>query len=96
MEVKTTDEIYKQATSLIRMAEKNLAGQSQKDFLQELVNKKWVSVNDVLEWIDGLRKSNDMWRYPVDECFGILEDAITSYSEPKGSTHNKGYEVNQK
>ena len=42
------------------------------------LKRKWVAVSDVLEWIDNLRKSNDMWRYAVDECFGMLEDSLTS------------------
>ena len=56
----------------------------------------FVPVYQIVRWIDNLRKSNDMWRYAVDECFGMLEDAITSDSESNDSTHNKGYEVNQK
>ena len=40
----------------------------------------FVQVNQIIRWIDNLRKSNDMWRYSVDECFGMLEDAITSNS----------------
>lgn len=38
--------------------------------------KRWVAVDDVLNWVDRLRKSNDMWRYPVDECFGMLENVL--------------------
>jgi hypothetical protein len=58
-----------------------------KQFYSSLwLKRKWVSVFDVLEWIDNLRKSNDMWRYAVDECFGMLEDAITSTS------HNTDYD----
>ena len=64
--------------------------------IQVEAEERWVSVHQIIRWIDNLRKSNDMWRYPVDECFGMLEDAITSDSEPDDSTHNKGYEVNQK
>ena len=45
------------------------------------LKRKWVAVSDVLEWIGNLRKSNDMWRYAVDECFGMLEDALTSTSD---------------
>jgi len=41
------------------------------------LKRKWVAVSDVLEWIDNLRKSNDA----VDECFGMLEDALTSTSD---------------
>ena len=52
-------------------------------------NVQWVRVEDVINWIDNLRKSNDMWRYAVDECFGMLEDEITSDSEPKGTKTNK-------
>jgi hypothetical protein len=43
-------------------------------------NVQWVRVEDVINWIDKLRKSNDMWRYAVDDCFGMLEDALTSNS----------------
>ena len=57
----------------------------------------WVQVNQIIRWIDNLRKSNDMWRYSVDECFGMLEDAITSDSRSSDEDLlNKGYEVNQK
>ena len=56
MEIKTTDYISKQSTLLITMAEKNLAGQGQNDFLQDLVNKKWVSVDSELEWLKALHK----------------------------------------
>jgi len=40
----------------------------------------FVQVNQIVRWINNLRKSNNMWRYDVDECFGMLEDAITSTS----------------
>jgi len=53
---------------------------------QKLTN--FIPVYQIVKWIDNLRKSNDMWRYSVDECFGMLEDAITSDSDPNGSTHN--------
>ena len=43
-------------------------------------NVKWVRVEDVINWIEKLRKSNDMWRYAVDDCFGMLEDVLTSDS----------------
>jgi len=55
-------------------------------------NFQWVRVKDVINWIYKLRKSNDMWRYAVDDCFGMLEDALTSDSESNDSTHNKVYE----
>ena len=49
----------------------------------------FVPVYQIVRWIDELRKSNDMWRYAVDECFGMLEDAITSNSEPEVDNFNK-------
>lgn len=50
-----------------------------------------MKINQIIKWIDELRKSNDMWRYPVDECFGMLEDAITSDSRSSNEDSlNKG------
>ena len=41
-------------------------------------NVQWVRVEDVINWIDKLRKSNDMWRYAVDDCFGMLEEELNN------------------
>ena len=70
--------------------------QRRKEIRNEQLEERFVSVHQIVRWIDNLRKSNYMWRYPVDECFGMLEDAITSDSEPNGSTHNKDLTENQK
>ena len=57
-------------------------------------NVQWVRVEDVINWIDKLRKSNDMWRYAVDDCFGMLEDALTPNSA--NAKTNKDLTENQK
>jgi len=86
MEVKTSKQIWRKVQKESELWKNHC--QTMTEYLDE-VETKWVPVHQIIRWIDNLRKSNDMWRYPVDECFGMLEDAITSDSEPKGSTHNK-------
>jgi len=85
MEIKTSKEIWRYVQTESELWKNHC--QTMQEYLDE-VDTQWVQVNQIIKWIDKLRKSNDMWRYSVDECFGMLEDAITSYSEPKGSTHN--------
>ena len=52
-------------------------------------NNKWVRVTDVTDWIDDLRKSNNMWRYPVDECFGLLEAELSEESKSEATEATK-------
>ena len=93
MKIKTSEQIWQKVVDETRLWKDHQ--QTMKEYLEE-VETRWVSVYEIIKWIDNLRKSNDMWRYPVDECFGMLEDAITSDSEPDGSTHNKDYDFGSK
>lgn len=40
------------------------------------LNKKWVAVSDILQMIENLRKTGDMYRYSADDLFTMLEKAI--------------------
>ena len=85
MEIKTSKEIWRKVQTESELWKNHC--QTMTEYLDE-IETNWVQVNQIIKWIDNLRKSNDMWKYSVDECFGMLEDVITSDSEPDGSTHN--------
>jgi len=94
MEIKTSGQIWQKVVDETRLWKDHQ--QTMKEYLEE-VETNWVQVNQIIKWIDNLRKSNDVWRYNIDECFGMLEDAITSDSRSSDEDSlNKGYEVNQK
>jgi len=52
-------------------------------------SQTWVKVEDILKWIENLRKSNDMWRYSADECLSMLEDELTTSLKTKGESNDK-------
>lgn len=37
---------------------------------------RWIPVDDILDFIENLRKSNDIWRFSATELFLLLEDEI--------------------
>ena len=51
--------------------------------------QSWVKVEDILKWIENLRKSNDIWKYSADECLSMLEDELTTCLKTKGETNDK-------
>ena len=47
-------------------------------YVEGVLSQKWVNVGSILEYIDNLRKSNDMWRYSEDEVWSKFEDMLES------------------
>jgi hypothetical protein len=50
-------------------------------YILGILSQKWVNVGSILEYIDYLRKSNDMWRYSEDELWSKFEDMLTNQSK---------------
>ena len=80
IEIKTSKEIWRKVQTESEIWKNHR--QTMQEYLDE-VETNWVQVNQIIKWIDKLRKSNNMWRYPVDECFGMLEDEITTSSHKR-------------
>ena len=106
MEIKTTEEIGKKWNSMWFVNDdKKLRTPYQKK-LAKFEQKKWIDVEQLIKWIQSRQIDGTMCIAKTDFLKGQkngemmmlrkMYDAITSFSEPKCSTHNKGYEVNQK
>jgi len=58
--------------------------EDKEEYLNEIKHgykrETYVNVKEVMAFIDHLRKSNDMWRYPEDELWSKFEDMITNQS----------------
>jgi len=68
----------------IKKARSLQVGKYDEEFVSTLyLERKWIAVSDILDWINNLRKSNDMWRYSVDECFGMLEEELSGKNQHK-------------
>jgi len=86
IEIKTSKEIWRKVQTESEIWKNHR--QTMQEYLDE-VETNWLQVNQIIKWIDKLRKSNDMWRYSVDECFGMLEDEITTSSQMTHNTKGK-------
>ena len=47
-------------------------------YVEGVLSQKWANVGSILEYINNLRKSNDMWRYSEDEVWSKFEDMLES------------------
>ena len=72
IKILTTKQIQNEGTYIILNSDGKIPIISFSEFLKQ----EWVLKKDILDRINNLRKSNDMWRYDVDTCFSMLEDEL--------------------
>lgn len=105
MNIKTRQKLYNESANKLRRYEKGEYYLS--SALNIEANEEWVKIDDVIKELDKVWqkinkckqdkvRANFITKTQVAHYLGRLKKMFTSNSEPKGSTHNKGYEVNQK
>jgi len=74
MKVKTKHQLFLEMKDLIERSE-HLPTEEFVETIREF-DSKWVSLEELKQYIDNLRTSNDMWRKPVDSVFNDLLEQL--------------------
>ena len=57
-------------------------------YICEVLSQKWVHVETVIEYINDLRKSKDMWRYSEDDVWSKFEEILTNQKKDLSEENN--------